>query len=453
MLRSSLVATGAAMLCAVASAQNLAHKSFPVTAPLKDAGVYNMQTGKFTTHAHSGSLGAAQQTVFDNTCNNASGYWYVGLDFCEDYFDEGRIPASGPVGATADNNTNTWQIGYCTSTATGAVDVDWEVFDTTVGGTDSCTLFSAGAPADFTAGIVGFDSSAAGFPLPGSTTGGLACWLVTFSSTTPVCQKSGATSADLFNFRFRLNNSNPSGAAQGLLIKGDQTTPAGSNTYNIPPVTDPILGVPCGSGLDEQDLWWDNVDNTPVGGTPSCPGGIGTNCYWFGGSPTNPFGGFYFHIESAGACSGCNNALTAYCTAKTNSNGCLPAISLTSGPIAMTGASSVTLNNLSEKPGAASHIGQVFWNTVGPNGAPFNGGFLCVKGPGIVRIAPAANYGGTAGATTCLGSLSQNLNASLAAHPAQASAGMTVYVQGWARDTAAFQGIQLSAAFSAVICP
>ncbi len=450
--RASLLASAIAWTSAFGVAQQIA-TPYPLTAPIRDAGIYNLETGRFTPRAQAGVLGAAQINVYDNTCNDAAGFWYGGMDSCEDFFDEGRLPASGPLGAAAHYATNTWSISYCTSTPSGSVDLDWEVFDTTVGGTDSCTLFSAGAPPDFTAGIIGFDSSAAGFPLPGSPTGGLICWLVTFSTSTPICQNAGATASDLFNYRFRMNNANPTGSAQGIVVAGDPTVPPGSNTFNIPPAIDPITGAACGSGLDEQDLWWDNIDNTAVGGIPSCPGGraFGTNCYWFGGAPTNPFGGFYFRIGAAGSC-GEHNIVTTYCTAKVGSNGCVPALAIVGNSlIAVTGSSFISLSNLSEKPASVSHIGQIFWSTVGPNGVPFHGGFLCVKGPGIVRIAPPINYGGTGGASTCNGSLAQNLNASLAANGALA--GQTVYVQGWARDTPAFQGIQLSAAFAATIWP
>ncbi len=158
---------------------------------------------------------------------------------------------------------------------------------------------------------------------------------------------------------------------------------------------------------------------------------------------------FPFVLEGDDGTGGGCGTTTSYCTAKTNSNGCSPSLSV-AGSVGLTGVANVSLNNLSEKPGAASHVGQIFWSTAGANGVAFNGGFLCVKSP-IVRIAPAVSFGGTAGATTCLGTLSQNINASLVAHGA--TSGQTVFVQGWARDTAAFQGIQLSDAFSAVICP
>lgn len=456
MLRSSLVVTGAALLCSVASAQNLT-KMYPVTAPIKDAGVYNMATGKFQTRSHAASLGAAQQKVYTNTCNNTSGAWYSYGDYCEDWFDEGRIPASGPTGAGPDNNTNTWQIAYCTGVLPGSVDLDWEVFDTTVGGTDSCTLYSTNPPApDFTAGLVGFDSSAAGNPLPGATNG-FACWLVTFTTTTPVCMKSGATSADLFNWRFRNNNTSAQygGAGQGPILAGGYGA-TGADTYNIPPAIDPIGGNTCGSGLDTQDLFWVNTDNCAIGGTPTCPQGIGTNCYWFGGSPTAPFASFYFRIEADGGCTGCANNPSTYCTSKTASNGCVPTIGTPSSCVGVAAAnantvSNITVSNISEKPSsAAAHLGQLFYSKTGPNGAAFNGGFLCVKGP-IIRVQPAVSTGGTPGASTCLSAVTQDFNheVKIKAIPA----GTPVWIQGWARDTAAFAGIQLSNGLSITVGP
>jgi hypothetical protein len=108
---------------------------------------------------------------------------------------------------------------------------------------------------------------------------------------------------------------------------------------------------------------------------------------------------------------------------------------------------------MSPKPAAASHIGQLFYSTVGPNGVAFQGGFLCVKSP-IKRIAPNVNTGGTAGSTTlCDASVTQDFNARINSglDPAL-TAGTSVWIQAWCRDTAPFLGVQLSDAMAFTIC-
>jgi hypothetical protein len=117
-------------------------------------------------------------------------------------------------------------------------------------------------------------------------------------------------------------------------------------------------------------------------------------------------------------------------------------------------SSDLTVTNLSPRPSAASHKGQLIYSTTGPAALPFLGGTLCVKGP-IRRIPPLVNTGGTVGSTTlCDSSITQDFNARIASglDPALV-AGATVWVQGWARDTGAFQAVQLSNGLTFTIAP
>lgn len=453
MLRSSLVAAGAALLCAVASAQNVdLSRVYPITGAVKDAGVYDMKTGKFYSRTQASALGAAQQVIYNNTCTWSGGAFYTGAEFCDDMIDEGRVPASGPAGATATNATNTWEIAYCTFAVTGTVDVDWEVYDT-ASGSDSCTFGSAGLPPPFTAGLVGFDSSAAGLPLPGSTAvGSQACWIVTFTTTTPVCMNSGATSNDLFNWRFRQNNTpvQSGGLPNGPILSGEPSIPGGSGTYNIPPGIDPIFGNTCGHGLDSQDLFWINVDNTPVGGVPpaACVGspGAGTNCYWFGGYPTNPFAGLYFRMESAGSCASCTGSVANYCTAKVNSLGCTPVTTFAGVPKVATPSGFV----LTASKLVGNKNGLWFYGTNGLQGAPFQGGFLCVKAP--IKRLNVQNSGGQG--TACNGVITTDFNARIFSgiDPALV-AGKLVGAQCWSRDPASPSTTNLTGGVQFTICP
>ena len=137
---------------------------------------------------------------------------------------------------------------------------------------------------------------------------------------------------------------------------------------------------------------------------------------------------------------------TTYCTAKTNSLGCTPAIAL-SGPPSASAGSGCTLSTshlLGNKNGLYVH------STAGAQALPFHGGFLCVQSP--LKRHPGKNTGGTG--TQCNGVLSEDLNAYIAsgADPALV-AGATVWLQAWSRDPAAPVGDSLSNAISALICP
>ncbi|MCK6444787.1 MAG: hypothetical protein L6Q99_00185 [Planctomycetes bacterium] len=449
MLRSSLVASAVAVLCAAASAQQVnLSRIQPITVPVKHAGVFNLKTGKFNTAAHSAQT-AVLQNIYRNDCTWAGGAFYVGAAACEDDYDEGRIP-NGGVGA--DHNMKSWEIAYCTAATTGTADIDWEMFDTqaALGGGGACTFGGAGTPPPFTAGLVGFDSSAAGFPLPGATqVGGVSCWIVGFSGGTgQVCVTSSANSADQFVWRFRQNNN--LATASGPILSGEPSIPGGAGTFAIPAGTDPIFGTPCGHGLDSQDLDWINTDNTPAGGVPpaGCVGALSTGCYWFGGYPTNPFAGYWFRVEGDGNCAGCTGNVTPYCTAKVNSLGCTPTVASSGIPNVANCAGpafNLTVANL-----VGNKNGLWFYGTNGLNGVAFQGGHLCIK-PAIKRLSVQASGGQ---GTACNGTYTTNFNARICSgSDAALVAGALVGAQAWTRDPNSPSTTSLSSAISFTICP
>jgi hypothetical protein len=460
MLRSSLVASAVALLCAAASAQQQADLSrvHSITSPIRHAGVYNMQTGKFQ-RAPKGVQTAVVQTIYNNTCFH--GLWFFGGLECEDHYDEGRIP-SGGVGA--DHKGTLWEIAYCTEVLAGSVDLDWAMFDTTTGIGDSCA-FGATLPQT---GLVGFSSSASGFPLPGTTTLGCqGCWIVGFTAgTAQVCITSGGASADQFMYAIANNNTQaqlvgPWNAA-GPFLAGNPTAGApGACTFAIACGTDPFTLAPCGTGLDTQDLWWVNTDNVAAGATPpaTCPvsgdaGPLSTGCYWFGGFPTNPLASFYFRVEGDGACS-CSSNTLIYCTAKTSTFGCTPAMSATgTAQVALCASTSYNMT-CSGMVGNKNSI--FFYSQGGPSGAPFHGGHLCMKSTKaapIKRIAPPVNNGGQG--TVCNGTLTYDFNVRIcgATDPA-ITAGSQINLQAWGRDPSGggATGDQLSNGLQFVVCP
>ncbi|MCK6448576.1 MAG: FG-GAP repeat protein [Planctomycetes bacterium] len=146
------------------------------------------------------------------------------------------------------------------------------------------------------------------------------------------------------------------------------------------------------------------------------------------------------HVFRAGA------PVTTYCTAKTNSLGCTPTISLAGivSTATPTGAALKCVQLVGNKSGLFFH------SSTGPAGAAFHGGYLCLKPPTKRHAVLAA--GGTGG--SCSGVLQQDLNAYIAsgADPALI-AGKTVWLQAWARDPAAPFTDSLSDALSTTIAP
>lgn len=118
-----------------------------------------------------------------------------------------------------------------------------------------------------------------------------------------------------------------------------------------------------------------------------------------------------------------------YCTAKTNSLGCTPSLTMTNVPSvsAGMGCSIVTVNVVGKKNGFFFH------GTQGPSALPFHGGFLCVRPP--IRRHAIQNSEGSSG--SCSGSYLEDLNTYIAAgfDPALVAGGQ-VWIQTWSRDPA-----------------
>jgi hypothetical protein len=133
---------------------------------------------------------------------------------------------------------------------------------------------------------------------------------------------------------------------------------------------------------------------------------------------------------------------TAYCTAGTTTNGCVPAISGT-GDASASAGSGFTIS-IAEVEG--QKLGLLFYGLSGAKAAPWGTGtsYLCVQGP--VQRMPSQGSGGTAGA--CDGVLSEDWNLFMASHPtAQGqplTGGETVWAQGWFRDPPAPNRTNLS---------
>jgi hypothetical protein len=136
-----------------------------------------------------------------------------------------------------------------------------------------------------------------------------------------------------------------------------------------------------------------------------------------------------------------------YCTAKTNSQGCVPAVGF-SGSASTSSSSPFTIsatNVLNLKSGL------LFYGS-GSNAAPFQGGTLCVQTP--VRRTPIQSSNGNPPPEDCSGAYSLDFNALI-----QSSAdpllvpGARCFAQFWSRDPASPSTTGLTDALSFWICP
>ena len=122
----------------------------------------------------------------------------------------------------------------------------------------------------------------------------------------------------------------------------------------------------------------------------------------------------------------CTGASTVYCTAKTNSAGCLPSIAFSGTPSASAGSGYV----LSASQILDGKSGVLFYGKSGAAALPFQGGTLCAAVP-LVRT-PLQVSGG---APPCGGSFAMDFNAWIASGQDPALvAGQQVNAQYWSRD-------------------
>jgi hypothetical protein len=464
MFRSTLIAAGALLICSTAYSQQRIDPSriYPITAPIQDAGTLNWATKTWTPPTTNRSLKLGKVKVYDNTCTWTGGGYYAGLEACEDNYDEGRIPSptdpNAPIGATADNNIGRFTFGYCTTAVTGTIVQKLGFWDNQGG---RCVGLVAPTPPPIsTTATAFFDFTGAG--LPGSTAVGvLSCWLITVGfSNSPFCLQSDGNGtwdnnidADMFNWSWQHENATV-GNPNGIFINGEPSTSAvGGCTYNIPCGTDALYGNPCGSGLDTFDAGWINVDGVAAGDTTSglCLGGVapfgGTNCYFFGGYPGNPFASYWLTLESLGECAGCTGNISNYCTSKTNSSGCVPLI-LSSGTPS-TGRITAPFNLFTDQA-LAGKAGLLFYSKVGPGGAAFQGGHLCATPPTKRTLLQTST---ATGSPPCTGvfSINFNLNIQLGLDPALIY-GQTVWAQWWTRDAGVPSGTSLTNGLRFTIC-
>ena len=150
------------------------------------------------------------------------------------------------------------------------------------------------------------------------------------------------------------------------------------------------------------------------------------------------------------------NTPAFYCTAKTNSLSCVPAIGFSGMASATSGSGFVVSasNNLNHKPGL------LLYGSTGQSIAPFGGGYLCI-GPPLKRSITLVSSGAVPPPLDCSGVYSIDMNAfavgALGGNPLPALSvpGTIVDCQFWGRDQgfAAPDNVSLSGALEYQIGP
>jgi hypothetical protein len=273
MLRSSLVAASAVLLCTVASAQQQIQAK-KTLGPVRDAGVYHMATKTWTRGG--GQSNISPDYIYRNDAS--SGYFGVGWENCLGT-DEIQLPGpTNPAGGPRDSYTlDGYTFGYC---KLGAGTIDWTFlwFDSYVPCDDVCSPVNCICQIPVQHDILG---------LPG----GSACWLVTIdlAGGYEICMSAdGAPCAPGFQGDGTLDYgacshcwSTADGATAGPILNGDPTwVPNGDGTCYQPGFGN-ACGLLTGTGLGAQDLF-----GVCDGGKP-IPCALSPGCYWFGGYINN----------------------------------------------------------------------------------------------------------------------------------------------------------------------
>jgi predicted outer membrane repeat protein len=138
---------------------------------------------------------------------------------------------------------------------------------------------------------------------------------------------------------------------------------------------------------------------------------------------------------------------SVYCTAKINSQLCIPSI----GFQGWASASNFAPFEITATQVLNQKSGLLFYGYQ-PTSAPFQGGILCVDAP--IRRTPVMTSGGSPSGTDCTGTYSLDFNAYIAggADPLLATVGRPVYAQYWSRDPQAPFSTGLTDALSFRIC-
>jgi hypothetical protein len=300
MLRSSLVAAAAVLLCGAASAQNtpqtLKPLKIPKGVPVKDAGIYHLSTGSWT-RGTAGTAAIGLQTAYSN---DASSGYFTGFTTGDIGIDEGELAGTGnPNTPGADRDAyviNGFTFAYCADFPTIAGSIYLCFFESYSPCGDPSTLGIQPEREFDLSGIV-----------PGTNGTTISCWIITFdlmNTTASFKMKAegdgtwdGSSALDSFGWYIYFSRSVSTGFASGPLLNGDPNYYAfGGGCYYS--TQGPIPCTNTGTGLGTQDQFFGQG-----------PGFLPTfTCYFFGGYkntigpnlPSRPFASMWMCLYSDG---------------------------------------------------------------------------------------------------------------------------------------------------------
>jgi hypothetical protein len=321
MLRPSLSTAAIALLCTGAMAQgDIKSRLHPITAPVRNAGIYHVATGTWTRNASIANV-TGPDVIYHNTC---AAVYFSPMNGLESFQHRSRIPStSGPTTpsvfyGTAQNDeapgchdsytVNGYQVSYCSSATTNT---DWSY--------DFASSYTLCGGGDM---VSQYNIVVTGLP-GGGTTGNQKCWLVDLDLSgnsgggivlsadgdgtyTP----GGPSTGEQFGWSMMQTNQTFA-TNTGPIIAGDFTWTGGPGTVSG-------LLTPC-TGTD--GTIWDNPINLAEDGTGMAsndfmriaatpgPPQVAAGCYYFGG---NPHADFWLKLYANPSCP-LANPLTAYC--------------------------------------------------------------------------------------------------------------------------------------------
>jgi hypothetical protein len=230
---------------------------------------------------------------------------------------------------------------------------------------------------------------------------------------------------------------------------------AGNGTFSgmatLTAISGTLTVTPLGSSASSSDLTNQSSTPTAFNGTVSKVGNnlhlsTPVNSTFAFSDPTSGASGSITVMGTLNADWTCPSAST-YCTAKTNSLGCVPAIA-TSGSASYTSASAFTIsasNILNQKNGL------LFYGYAAST-TPFQGGIKCVAAPTLRTVIQSS--GGSSSGSDCTGTFAFDFNAQIQSliDPLLVP-GKEVFAQYWSRDPASLSTTNLTNGARFTIAP
>ncbi len=315
-------------------------------------------------------------------------------------------------------------------------------------------------PADNLSGIQGYSALITSNGFPGDP-GSSIVWGPITSATIPVNSSATAIYLNLRPFDNCGNGSLGFAWSAPLLVDAvaplaptglsSATHPANVQQCSVNVTVNWTAAADAHSGVNGYLGVWDTSPGTIPSGSANIAAGATSFVQNIGSSTS----GRYFHLRAVdragnwgptahyGPVFANAASISSYCTAKTNSLGCLPTISSLNQPSRSAGNFSVSCSNvLNQKNGL------LFWGFAS-TAQPFQGGTLCVASPTI--RTPSLASGGASSGNSCTGSYAFTFSTAYM-NSVGLTPGQTVFAQWWMRDPQSPSTTGLSNALRFTVC-